>query len=221
MAVLKILVVNPIVKSKITESIRETLVEIESESIVLDFRNLEKGPDFIETEEHEKLTVPDLLRVVRNGERQGYSAIVINCFGDPRLEEAKKLVGIPVVGAGEASFLIAKESQERFSVITTVEEAVVRVRRNARKYGAEPFLASIRPLNMHVPELTQNERLRKALLNEARKASSEDQAEIIVLGCTAMAGNARWLAKELALPVVDPTEAAIKKAREQIKNRAM
>jgi allantoin racemase len=218
-AVLKILVVNPIVKSEITESIRETWAKVGSEGIVLDFRNLEEGPDFVETEEHERLAVPDLLRVAKDGETQGYSAIVINCFGDPGLEEAKKLVRIPVVGAGEASFLVAKESQKRFSVITTVKEAVVRVRRNARKYGAEPFLASIRPLNMHVPELNQKPRLRKALLNEAGKALREDQAEIIVLGCTAMAGNARWLAKELALPAVDPTEAAIKRAKERIEGR--
>jgi len=216
---LRILVVEPIVKSEITESIDKTWLKKKSVGLDLDFTSLQNGPSFIETEEHEKLAVPDLLRVVKNGEKQGYNAIIINCFGDPGVEEARKMVNVPVVGAGEASFLNVKEAKKRFTVITTVQEAVARVRRNARKHGAEPFLASIRSLDMHVPELVQKQRLRKALLNEGRKALKEDHVDIIVLGCTAMAGNAEWLSKKLDVPVIDPTQAAFDKAVEQIKSR--
>jgi len=215
---MKILVVDPIVKSEITESIDKTWLKTKSKDMVLDFTCLTKGPSFIETEEHEKLAVPDLLRVVKKGEKQRYHAIIINCFGDPGLEEARKLVKIPVVGAGEASFSKAKKARKRFSVITTVKEAVARVRRNAQKHGAELLPASIRPLGMHVPELVQKQRLRKALLHEGEKALKEDKAEIIVLGCTAMAGNDEWLSKRLGVPVIDPTKAAIERATEQIKS---
>jgi len=217
---LKILVVDPIVKSEITECIDTKWLRIKSEGVTLDFTCLRKGPSFIETEEHEKLAVPDLLRVVKNGEKQGYNAIIINCFGNPGLEEAKKLVKIPVVGAGEASFLKAKTFKKRFVVITTVNEAVVRVRRNAKRHGTEQFLASIRPLGMHVPELVQKQRLRKALLTEGKRTLKEDRAEIIVLGCTAMAGNAEWLSRKLGVPVIDPTNAAVKVAREQVKSKS-
>jgi len=217
---LKILVVDPIVKSELTESIDKTWLKLKSRGVSIDFTSLEKGPNFIETYEHEKLAVPDLLRVVKNGERQGYDAIIINCFGNPGLEEAKKLVKIPVVGAGEASFLKAKEAKKRFSVITTVSEAVVRVRRNAQKYGAEPFLVSIRPLDMHVLELVQKQRLRKALLSEGERALKEDHVETIVLGCTAMTGNTEWLSRKLGAPVIDPTRAAIENAIEQIKSKS-
>lgn len=216
---MKVLVVDPIVKSEITDTIDKVWLKMKSEGIALDFTSLEKGPRFIETDEHEKLAVPDLLRVVKNGEKQGYDAMIINCFGNPGLEEAKRLVKMPVVGAGEASFLKVKEAKKRFSVITTVKEAVERVRRNARKHSAEPFLASIRPLVMHVPELVQRQRLRKALLREGEKALKEDHAEIIVLGCTGMAGNAEWLSRKLGVPVIDPTKAAIERATEQIKSK--
>jgi len=217
---LKILVVDPIVKSEITESIDKTWLIKKSVGVYLDFTSLQNGPSFIETEEHEKLAVPDLLRVVKNGEKQGYNAIIINCFGDPGVDEARKMVNVPVVGAGEASFSNVKEAGKRFTVITTVQEAVARVRRNARKHGAEPFLASIRPLDMHVSELVQKQRVRKALLNEGKKALEEDHADIIVLGCTAMAGNAEWLSKKLDVPVIDPTKAAFDKAVQQINSRA-
>ena len=92
--------------------------------------------------------------------------------------------------------------------MTTVEEAVIRVKRNARKCNVEEILVSVRPLGLHVLELSEKERLRKALVREGGKAVQEDHAEIIVLGCTGMVGNAEWLSKKLGVPVVDPAKAA-------------
>jgi allantoin racemase len=205
---LKILVVDPVVKSEPTKDIDNIYSTLKVKGISLGFESLKQGPLFIETEEHEKSAIPDLLRVIKEGEEKGYDGIIINCFGNPGLEEARKLVKIPVIGAGEASFLKIKEMERRFSVLTTVEEAVRRVKRNARKSGVEGFLVSVRPLGMHVLELCQRERLRKALVIEGRKAVQVDHAEVVVLGCTGMAGNAEWLSKELGVLVVDPAKAA-------------
>ena len=113
-----------------------------------------------------------------------------------------------MIGAGEASFLKIKEMKRGFSVLTTVEEAARRVKRNARKCGVERFLLSVRPLGVHVLELGQRERRRKALVMKGGKAVQEDHAEVIVLGCTGMVGNAEWLSKKLVVPVIDPAEAA-------------
>ena len=208
MSLLKILVVDPIVKSESTEDVDKSYSTLKVEGVYLDFESLRQGPYFIETEENERSAVPDLLRVIKEGEEKGYDGIVINCFGNPGLEEARKLVRTPVIGAGEASFLKIKELEKRFSVLTTVEEAVRRVKRNARKCDVERFLVSVRPLGMHVLELSQKKRLRKALVIEGKKAVQEDHAEVVVLGCTGMAGNADWLSKKLGVPVIDPAKAA-------------
>jgi len=207
-SLLKILVVDPIVKSGSTEDLDKSYSALKVEGVYLDFESLRQGPYFIETEENERSAVPDLLRVIKEGEEKGYDGIVINCFGNPGLEEARKLVRTPVIGAGEASFLKIKELEKRFSVLTTVEEAVRRVKRNARKCDVERFLVSVRPLGMHVLELSQKKRLRKALVIEGKKAVQEDHAEVVVLGCTGMAGNADWLSKKLGVPVIDPAKAA-------------
>ena len=193
-------------KSELTKGIDGIYSTLKVKGVSLNFESLKRGPLFVETEEHEKSATPDLLRVIKEGEEKGYDAIIINCFGNPGLEEARKLVKIPVLGAGEASFLKMKEMERRFSVLTTVEEAVRRVKRNARKCGVERYLVSIRPLRMHVLELGQKERLRKALVTEGGRAVQDDHAEIIVLGCTGMTGNAEWLSKKLGVPVVDPAK---------------
>ncbi len=217
---IKILVVDPIVKSKLTEHVNEAYWKPKADDIALHFTCLERGPRFIETEENEKSAIPDLLRVINNGEKQGYDAIIINCFGNPGLEEARSLVKIPVIGAGEASFLKMKTAKKKFSVITTVQEAVPRVARNARKHSAEQWLVSIRPLGMHVLELIETKRLRRALLTEGKKALQEDQAETIVLGCTGMAGNAEWLSKKLSAPIIDPTRASLEMTIELLKSKS-
>ena len=206
---MKILVVDPIVKTEHTKDIDNVYSALKVKGVSLSFESLKQGPLFIETEEHEESAIPDLLRVIKEGEEKGYDGIIINCFGNPGLEEARKLVKIPVIGAGEASFLKMKEMERRFSVLTTVEEAVRRVRRNARKCGVEGFLVSVRPLGMHVLELGQKGRLREALVVEGGKAVEVDHAEVVVLGCTGMAGNAEWLSKRLGVPVVDPAKAAL------------
>ena len=211
-AFLKILVVDPIVKSKITEHVDKAYLKLKTGDVSIDFTCLREGPRFIETEEHERSAVPDLFRVVREGEKQGYDAIIVNCFGNPGLEESKRLVNVPVIGAGQSSFLKVKAGKKRFSVLTTVQEAVAGVKRNAVKYGVEELLASVRPVGMHVVELLQTERLRKALIGEGKKALVNDNAAIIVLGCTGMAGNAEWLSKRLDVPVIDPTRAAMEMA---------
>jgi allantoin racemase len=205
---LKILVVDPIVKTEFMKDIDNIYSSLKVKSVALNFESLKQGPLSIETAEDEKSAVPDLLRVIKEGEEKGHDAIIINCFGNPGLEEAKKLVKIPVIGAGEASFLKIKEMERGFSVLTPVEQAVRRVKRNARKCGVERFLLSVRPLGMHVLELGQRERLRKALVMKGGKAVQEDHAEVIVLGCTGMVGNAEWLSKKLVVPVIDPAEAA-------------
>lgn len=209
---MRILVVNPIVRSKITEHVDKAYLKLKTGDVSIDSACLRKGPRFIETEEHERLAVPGLLRVVKEGEKQGYDAIIINCFGNPGLEESKRRVNVPVIGAGESSFLKVKAGKKRFSVLTTVQEAVERVRRNTVKYDVSELLASVRPIGMHVIELLQTERLRKALIREGKKALMNDNAAVIVLGCTGMAGNAEWLSKRLNVPVIDPTRAAIEMA---------
>ncbi len=195
-------------KSEPTKSIDKIYLSLKVEGVTLSFESLRQGPLLIETEEDEESAIPDLLRVIKDGEEKGYDGVIINCFGNPGLEEARRLVKIPVIGAGEASFLKIKEMEQNFSVLTTVEEAVKRVKRNARKCGVERFLVSVRPLGMHVLELAQKKRLRKALVIEGGKAVQEDHAEIVVLGCTGMAGNAEWLSKRLGVPVIDPAKAA-------------
>ena len=85
---MKILVVDPIVKSASTGDIDKVYLSLKVEGVSLGFESLKEGPLFIETEEDEESAIPDLLRVIKEGEEKGYDGIIINCFGNPGLDEA-------------------------------------------------------------------------------------------------------------------------------------
>ena len=60
----------------------------------------------------------DIIREVQAAEEEGYQAIIIGCFVDPALREARGVVEIPIVGPGESCFYVASLMARRFGVIT-------------------------------------------------------------------------------------------------------
>ena len=68
------------------------LVELES-------RIVEGGSEPIECFYASALAAPYILKLVQQGEKDGFDAIVLDCFLDPALSECRELVRIPVMGA--------------------------------------------------------------------------------------------------------------------------
>lgn len=67
------------------------LVELES-------RIVEGGSESIECFYDSALAAPYILKLVQQGEKDGFDAIVLDCFLDPALSECRELVRIPVMG---------------------------------------------------------------------------------------------------------------------------
>ncbi len=61
------------------------------------------------------------------------------------------------------------------------------------------------------PDLAQ-----KRIMEVAKQAVEEDGAEVIILGCAGMAGDAEKAAKELKIVVIDPTLVAFKYAEAMV-----
>jgi len=145
-------------------------------------------------------------------ETQGFHAVTIDCSLDPGLKAARKAARIPVVGAGEAALCVALLLGERFSVIMPVPESRGPMIAKIREMGLSGRLASVRSTSLHVLDLDDDDRTLDAVERVARQAVAEDGAEVIVLGCTAMARIAARLAERLRVPVVEPATAALKLA---------
>ena len=64
--------------------------------------------------------LPGMLEEVAKGRDDGFDAIILACFDDTGLAEARRLSGVPTIGIGEAAFHVAMLLGAKFSVVTTL-----------------------------------------------------------------------------------------------------
>ena len=102
------------------------LVELES-------RIVEGGSESIECFYDSALAAPYILKLVQQGEKDGFDAIVLDCFLDPALSECRELVRIPVMGACQSSCSLAARMAGRFSVIGILDNADRCIREHIRE----------------------------------------------------------------------------------------
>lgn len=183
--------------------------------IQLEMDSLPKGAVSIEDSYDEVLNSPYILAKVRAAEAEHFSAVIIDCFGDPALDAARELVRIPVIGAAQSAAHLAAQLAPRFSIINTVREFAYIDRDLMVKYGLSQHLASVITIDTPVLSLeARRGRTITALVGAAQKAVREDGAQAVVLGCTGMsslvaATRKRLAAKGLHVPIVEPLRAAV------------
>lgn len=173
----------------------------------------DSGTNHLEYEFYEHLAVHNVLEKAVNAEREGFDAVVIGCFYDPGLREARELVEIPVIGVCEASLHIASTlSAGKFSVLVGRRKWIPKMADNASNYGLSSRIASWRVLGLTVPDMHDRVKTEAAIFRECKKALEEDKAECVVLGCTGMAGQARRAQQVYGIPVLDPVLLGVKVA---------
>ncbi|MBE3087847.1 MAG: aspartate/glutamate racemase family protein [Chloroflexi bacterium] len=162
---------------------------------------------------YQHLAARQVIRKAVEAEKKGYDAVVIGCFDDPGLWEARELVRIPVVGVGEACYHLASMlTAGRFSVLMALSRHEPRMAMMAHHYGVISRIASWRGLNVHFREMGDNAKTETAVLREARGAVEDDGAEVIVLGCTGLSVLAQRAQQQLGVPVLDPILVGLKVA---------
>lgn len=172
-----------------------------------------KGPASIESLWEEYLSVPGLLEIVPELEREGFDAIVPGCFADPGVDAARELVAIPVLGPGATSMLVAANLGHRFSVVTVLENVVRPLENLARLTGIEAKLASVRQIGIPVLELnTDPEATFYRLLEVSRAVIEEDRADALVLGCGTLSFRAAEAQAALGVPVINPLQVTLRMA---------
>jgi allantoin racemase len=176
---------------------------------------VEQGPESIECFYDEYISVPNTIKLVAKAEREGYSAVIIGCFGDPGIEAAREIASIPIVGPGETSLLFASILGHRFSILTVLRNVFPTLERIAEGLGVIKRIASMKEVGMRVLDLADDvEKTKRRLLEIGREAVEEDDADALVLGCMSEAFLKldKELEKELHVPVVNPVAASVKMA---------
>jgi allantoin racemase len=206
---MKILVVNPNTSASMTDRVRRELEVVKGRETELTVVNPVEGPAAIESAEDEALAIPPMLELIRKAAPR-HDAVVIACFSDPGLREAREIVTIPVVGIEESSLHLAVQLGRRFTILTSRAARVAAKIEHVEHLGLSSRLASVRPLEMGVLEMDADpDRAVARILEVGSAAVREDGAEVIVLGCAGLAGHAAALGPALGVAVVDPSPVAL------------
>ena len=169
-----------------------------------------QGAESIESYFDISLGAVELFRLVKQAEQGGADGVVITCFGNANMDPAREIATIPVIGSGLASISLAATLCRRFSIIGTLPAVRGRFEAEVWKAGLLDKLASIRTINMGVMELdAASDAMKRAMIEEARRAVHEDKAEAIVPGCFGMIGVAAQIQQALGVPVIEPAGAAV------------
>lgn len=208
---MKILVVNPVGHPKWDEQDKRIYQGFASPQTTVDVVSLPTGPASVETPEaHAEVTWLVVKRVLEYKDK--YDGFIVNCFLDPGVALLKGIIEKPVVGPCEASMTLASALTNKIGIVTVGEEALWMIEDHVREMGYGDKLAALEGIGLGVLDIDKDiDHTVKELVEKSRRALKKG-AEIIVLGCTGLAGLARRVEDEIGVPVIDPAGAALKVA---------
>ena len=206
---MRVLVINPVGTDEWDESDRRIYQSFASEGTEVDVVSLGEGPRSIENRAAEAEVVPLVLRKALENDGK-YDGMIVNCCLDPGVEALRSLVKVPVVGPCQASLALASVLGRKVGIVTVSKSAVPIFEDLVVKYRVEKRVASIRGIPISVPEILEDEKRTEGLLREEIEGAVSDGADVVVLGCTGLAGFAGRLQRFFEVPVIDPAAAAIK-----------
>lgn len=215
---MKVRVVVPVLHSdELVGKARQEYQESASPGTELSVVCLANGTNSIESEYDMALAQPDVIRLVREAEKDGIDACTIACFGDPGAAGAKELVSIPVVGEGEAAMHFASLLGSRFSIVITERSIFPMIRRMVRMAGMEHRFASLRAVDAGVLDFSLA--CVPRAIDQAVAAVEDDGADVIVMGCTGTGVDMARMIEDgvkqrlgAYVPVIDPVKVTIKLA---------
>lgn len=206
-----IVILNPNATVSMTDAMVETAYKAAPDADIVGWTST-KGPPSIQGEQDGNAAIPPLLELVKKADEAGAKAIIIGCFDDTGLSEARALARCPVIGIGQAAYHLASLYGSRFSVVTTMDVSVPILLANIKGYGLEQNLHRVRASGVPVLALEDDrENATGQVRAEILAALREDGINSIVLGCAGMVHIVEDC-DDIPVKLIDGVHAAVKVA---------
>ena len=215
---LKVMYLNPLASSAGYDEIFAGMARAhklpQTEVHVASLPESEGGFTHIEFRAYEAMVMRGIVRATRAAAREGFDALAIGCFYDTGLHDAREVSeGMIVTAPCLASCEIASSLANRFGVIVGRRKWVNQMHATVREHGHEHRLSGFYHVELGVNDFQKDHaETERRLIAAGRRAVEEDFAEALILGCTMEIGFYHEVEKQLGVPVIDPSIAALKRA---------
>ena len=209
---MKLLVINPNISESVSQLIGDEARRAASPGTDITMLTARFGVAYIETRFEALIGAYAAAELV--AERSpGHDAVIVAAFGDPGVPGIREALDIPVVGLTEAALASACLLGHRFSIVAISRRITAWYRESVEQNGLIGRLASIRSLDEPLRDIGTVQADHAARLRElCATVVDEDRADVIILGGAPLAGLARTIAGEIAVPVVDGVSSAVRHA---------
>ncbi len=209
---MKIAYINPNSTEGMTAGIIATARKAATGAEIIGLTNA-SAPAAIQGKADGDAAIPGLLDLLPAAREQGAHVIVIACFDDTGLAEARARAGCPVLGIGQSSFVMAQLLGWRFSVITSLAVSIPVIEENVRQQGFSGLCASVRASGLRVLTIDEGGAdVLERLSDEIDAAVHDDAAACAILGCAGMAQFEPELAGRARIPLIEGVAASARLA---------
>ena len=156
----------------------EDLSGLGAPGVTLSSAFIPEGPPSIESRFDEVFSVPWLIALALDAERDGVDALVIDCMGDPGLGPLREAVQIPVLGVAQTAMSVAAMLAQRFGVVTVHDRTTTMVNELVDLYGHGRHYVGCRPIGVPVLRIHDDPVKVRADLAEADAAVLVDEGRL-------------------------------------------
>lgn len=208
----RVLVVNPVGHSTWDPADLEIYRSYANPNTEVVVKSLPRGPRTVETLEAYVEAERETISFVLDNYK-GFDGVIVNCFLEPGVASLRKrLKGqVVVVGPAETSLSLAKAYGD-IAIITVGAraEGLELIKEKVRALGFEKSIVNVSGIPIGVMDIDADKKHTVDLLITQAKKVLISGADVIVLGCTGLAGLAKAIEEEVGVPVIDPAWASIK-----------
>jgi len=209
---MRLLLINPNITAAVTSAMADEARRSVSAGTEITAVTAAFGTQYIENRAEAAIAGHAVLDALATHEA-GHDAAIVAAFGDPGLAAAREFASIPVLGIAESAMLTAWTLGRRYSIVCLTPRLRRWYMECAQEHGLAGRLASVRALDVPIPDITQaKDQFRDRLLDECNRAIDEDEAEVIIFGGGPIAGLARETAHLIPVPTLDGVSCAVRLA---------
>ncbi len=172
----------------------------------------------------------EVLEAILGAESDGFDSVLVYCFSDPAITEARQAMNIPVCGLAQPALLMAQSMGSRIGIVAMSPESACRNEELMIKYGLrEKVILPIR--RMPIPASEQAKMIEDAregieVFQKLARSYIRDGAEVIIPACGTLALALRiapgcpelpnGLTEVDGVPIVDIVGCAVKWAETMV-----
>lgn len=204
-----IYVINPNSTVRVTKEIDVAVTPLRmAGGPAIECLTLTEGPPGIQSQRNVDGLIPALLKRAAGLENEA-AAFVIACFSDPGMHALREQSEKPVLGIAESGVLTALTLGQRFGIVAMLQNSIPRHLRYLGAMGMMDRFAGDLPVNLTIAEMADDALTLGRMIAVGRTLRDAHHADVLVMGCAGMARFREPLERELGIPIVEPTQAAV------------